>query len=64
MRDSVFFWGDDADDPKMALSPLIVYPFPLRRDCFVHLKLPADLTLAEVHRIEVMMKTLCQAREK
>lgn len=33
------------------MSGLVNYPFQLRRDCWVHLRLPSDITRAEIDKI-------------
>lgn len=39
-------------------SPLIEYPFPIRKNRLAYLKLPVDLKLTEVKRIIDYLKTL------
>jgi len=36
----------------------LVYPYPLRPDFMAQLRLPCDLTSAEVKRLTAMMETL------
>lgn len=42
-------------DPSLKL---ITYPFPLRDDCVVQLRLPTDMTMADVDRLTLFMKSL------
>ena len=39
-------------------TPMVDYPFPLRDNCIVRLRLPADLKIADVERLTAFMKTL------
>jgi hypothetical protein len=56
--------GKDTDDafempvPQSGSVPLVDYPFPLRDNCIVRLKLPADLKVTEVERLAAFMRTL------
>jgi hypothetical protein len=36
----------------------VEYPFPLRENCIVRLKLPSDLKVAEVERLAAFIRTL------
>ena len=58
MRDSIFFWDEDDDTPLDKPPTMIVYPFPLRQNCIVHLKLPDDLSMSEVESLVNMLRTL------
>lgn len=40
------------------LLPLMEYPFPLRDNCIVKIKLPTDLKVAEVERLTLFIRTL------
>ena len=48
----------DAPGGSASSAQLLDYPFRLREDCIVRLRLPADLRVAEVERLATMMRTL------
>jgi hypothetical protein len=48
----------DAAPPSTARTGLVDYPFPLREGRFAYLKLPADLTAADVKRLTAYLNTL------
>ncbi len=50
----------DADDQPDAAG-LVEYPFQLRRGQFVYLRLPTDLTQADVERLRLFLATLVMA---
>jgi len=39
---------------------MVDYPYPLRNDCLVRLRLPIDLKASEVERLAVFMRTLAR----
>lgn len=50
---------DEVTFPQLAnLVSLIEYPFPLRDNCVVRLKLPPDLKIAEVERLSAFVRAL------
>lgn len=52
-------WGEAGNGD----AHLITYPFPLREDCVVTMRLPVDLSHKEVDRLESFMRTLTRESE-
>ena len=47
-----------SDEKAFTSPPLVEYPFPLRDNCIIRLKLPSDLKVAEVQRLAAFMQAL------
>jgi hypothetical protein len=54
---------DRGNTPAPRMSGLVEYPFPLREGRFAYLRLPVDLSAADVHRLTAYLNTLVMEPE-
>jgi hypothetical protein len=55
--------ADHRSTPPPRMSGLVEYPFPLREGRFAYLRLPVDLSTADVHRLTAYLNTLVMDAE-
>ena len=56
-------FGTSARQNSSSIS-MVDYPFPLRENCLVRLKLPADLKMVDIERLLTFMRTLVVDNEE
>jgi len=50
--------GDSFGSQHISNVPMVDYPYPLRENCIVRIKLPIDLRISDVDRLSSFLRTL------